>query len=86
MKRIGESDRVRPGQELVAPVPVPGLGSIGLEICYDIRFPEMHIMLTRLGADILTFPSSFTLKTGKDHWGGWAKGRAAPLTSQGRCW
>ncbi|KAL1405483.1 Carbon-nitrogen hydrolase [Vanrija albida] len=67
-KRTGESDRVRPGKEIVAPVAVDGLGKIGLEICYDLRFPELHIIQTRLGADILTFPSAFTLKTGKDHW------------------
>lgn len=32
------------------------------------RFPELHTILTRKGATILTFPSAFTLKTGKDHW------------------
>jgi hypothetical protein len=31
-------------------------------------FPELHTILTRKGATILTFPSAFTLKTGKDHW------------------
>jgi hypothetical protein len=65
----GESDRVRPGKEIVPPVAVEGLGKVGLEICYDLRFPELHIIQTRLGAQILTFPSAFTLKTGKDHWG-----------------
>lgn len=69
MKRTGESDRIRPGQEVVPPVDVPGLGKVGLEICYDLRFPELHIILTRLGAQILTFPSAFTVKTGRDHWG-----------------
>lgn len=69
MKRTGESDRIRPGQQVVPPVDVPGLGKVGLEICYDLRFPELHIILTRLGAQILTFPSAFTVKTGRDHWG-----------------
>ncbi|EKD00247.1 nitrilase-like protein [Trichosporon asahii var. asahii CBS 8904] len=68
MKRTGESDRIRPGQEVVPPIDVPGLGKVGLEICYDLRFPELHIILTRLGAQILTFPSAFTVKTGRDHW------------------
>lgn len=67
-KRTGESDRIIPGTEIVPPIALPGLGNLGLEICYDLRFPEIHIILTRLGADILTFPSAFTLKTGKDHW------------------
>lgn len=68
-KRIGESDRIIPGDKVVDPVAVEGIGKIGLEICYDIRFPELQIILTRLGADILTFPSAFTPRTGKDHWG-----------------
>lgn len=67
-KRTGESDRIIPGGEIVPPIPIAGVGNIGLEICYDLRFPELHIILTRLGADILTFPSAFTLRTGKDHW------------------
>jgi hypothetical protein len=32
------------------------------------RFPELHTILTRLGAKTLLIPSAFTLKTGKDHW------------------
>lgn len=72
-KRIGESDRVRPGQRIVPPVPVDGVGKVGLEICYDLRFPELSIILTRMGADILTFPSAFMLPTGKAHWGELAK-------------
>lgn len=67
-KRIGESERVRPGREIVPPVELEGVGKVGLEICYDLRFPELQVILSRFGADILTFPSAFTLKTGKDHW------------------
>jgi len=48
---------------------IPGIGPVGLEICYDLRFPEMHQILVDMGAKILCFPSAFTLKTGKDHWG-----------------
>lgn len=67
-KRIGESDRVRPGREIVPPVPVEGVGKVGLEICYDLRFPELSIILRRMGADVLTYPSAFTLATGRAHW------------------
>ncbi|WVR05297.1 hypothetical protein IAU60_002311 [Kwoniella sp. DSM 27419] len=67
-QRTGESDRILPGQEIVPPVDVAGLGKIGLEICYDIRFPELSIILTRLGATTLLFPSAFMVKTGRDHW------------------
>jgi len=42
--------------------------SVGLSICYDMRFPELYRALVRLGAEILLAPSAFTLHTGKDHW------------------
>ncbi len=37
-RKGGESDRMRPGMEIVPPVSIEGLGKIGLEICYDIRY------------------------------------------------
>ncbi|CAG2123334.1 unnamed protein product, partial [Medioppia subpectinata] len=49
------------------PVPTP-VGNIGLGICYDIRFAEFAISLAKSGADILTYPSSFTVPTGSAHW------------------
>lgn len=67
-KIYGESERVRKGMEILPPVPVEGMGNVALQICYDMRFPEEAIILRRLGADVLTFPSAFALKTGKDHW------------------
>jgi predicted amidohydrolase len=33
----GESDRIRPGTEIIPPIEIEGLGKIGMEICYDIR-------------------------------------------------
>lgn len=36
--------------------------------CYDLRFPEIGIALTQMGADILTYPSAFTFETGALHW------------------
>jgi predicted amidohydrolase len=64
---VKESDWVIPGKEVVPPVKTPA-GRVGLEICYDIRFPEMSLLLARQGADILTFPSAFTVVTGIAHW------------------
>ncbi|WVO14023.1 hypothetical protein L204_101648 [Cryptococcus depauperatus] len=66
--RIGESERILAGTSITPPIDVRGLGRIGMEICYDIRFPELSIILTRLGAQVLLFPSAFTVKTGRDHW------------------
>ncbi|KAJ9101680.1 hypothetical protein QFC21_003018 [Naganishia friedmannii] len=46
----------------------PALGPVGLEICYDLRFPEMHRLLVDKGAKVLFFPAAFTVPTGRDHW------------------
>lgn len=39
-----------------------------MEICYDLRFPEMHRLLVEKGAKVLLFPAAFTIPTGRDHW------------------
>ncbi|XP_061462087.1 deaminated glutathione amidase isoform X2 [Rhineura floridana] len=64
---LKESAFTNPGSEIVPPVETPA-GKIGLAICYDLRFPEMSIALAQEGAEILTFPSAFTVTTGSAHW------------------
>lgn len=44
------------------------LGTIGLSICYDLRFPELYRALAAAGAEIVVVPSAFTLPTGLAHW------------------
>jgi predicted amidohydrolase len=44
------------------------LATIGLSVCFDIRFPSLYQKLSKLGADIITVPSAFTKVTGKAHW------------------
>lgn len=61
-----ESDRVHPGEEIVTVE--TELGTMGMSICYDVRFPELYRLLAVAGAQIIFVPSSFTLETGKDHW------------------
>jgi deaminated glutathione amidase len=41
---------------------------IGLTICYDLRFPELYRILALRGARVVTVPSAFTERTGRDHW------------------
>ncbi|KAL1130000.1 hypothetical protein AAG570_012943, partial [Ranatra chinensis] len=65
--KLQESKIVEGGDKIVSPVQTP-FGNIGLSICYDLRFPEMGMMLKNLGADILTYPSAFTYATGSLHW------------------
>lgn len=64
---IRESDYTMPGSQIPTPVPTP-VGKVGLGICYDLRFPEFALSLTKMGADILTYPSAFTVHTGMAHW------------------
>lgn len=44
------------------------LATVGLSVCFDIRFPSLYQKLRKLGADIITVPSAFTRVTGKAHW------------------
>lgn len=64
---LKESGFTIPGPSLVPPVQTP-IGKVGLGICYDLRFPELSIALQRQGAEILTYPSAFTVATGAAHW------------------
>lgn len=73
--RLIESEFSIAGQKLQPPCQTP-VGKVGLGICYDVRFPEMSIALAKSGADILTFPSAFTVPTGMDHWSTLLRARA----------
>lgn len=61
-----ESEKILPGDNPT--VVETDLGTFGLSICYDIRFPELYATLTSQGADVLFIPAAFTMFTGKDHW------------------
>jgi predicted amidohydrolase len=45
-----------------------GLGTLGLTICYDMRFPHLYRALAERGARFFTVPSAFTVPTGEAHW------------------
>jgi len=63
---VRESDTRIPGTEVV--VATTPLGTIGLSICYDLRFPELYRRLAAAGATIMAVPSAFTFYTGAAHW------------------
>jgi len=63
---VKESKTVAAGMEPV--VVACSAGTLGLSICYDLRFPELYRHLVDLGATALAVPSAFTATTGKDHW------------------
>ncbi len=56
--------------------------TVGLAICYDLRFPELFLALRRAGAELILLPSAFTLQTGKDHWEPLIRARAIET----QCW
>ncbi len=63
---ILESARRQAGDQIV--IVETELGTIGLTICYDLRFPELFRALTLQGAEIIALPSAFTFFTGAAHW------------------
>src|SRR4028119_1506976 len=65
-RKYVESSIITAGCEPV--VAKTDVATLGLSVCYDLRFPELYRLLAGRGAEILTVPSSFTLQTGKDHW------------------
>lgn len=63
---VKESDAKMAGSEVVSAQ--TALGTIGLSVCYDLRFAELYRRLAFAGARIVTIPSAFTFPTGEAHW------------------
>jgi predicted amidohydrolase len=61
-----ESSVIAPGDDVV--VAATPAGSIGLSVCYDVRFPELYRIAALAGAMIVTVPAAFTARTGPPHW------------------
>lgn len=79
---LKESNSVEGGKSIIPPVETI-IGRVGLAICFDVRphrsrvpfvdcrqlrFPEIGLALKRQNAQIITYPSAFTVPTGKAHW------------------
>jgi deaminated glutathione amidase len=70
-----ESKTVAPGRDPVL-IEVDGV-SVGLTTCYDIRFPELYVELSRRGAQLITVSASWASGRGKlDQWTLLARARA----------
>ena len=61
-----ESKTIAAGDRLVV-TDVPGF-TLGLSVCFDLRFTEMYRRLSSHGATALAVPSSFAVATGRVHW------------------
>ncbi len=58
-----ESDTVRPGSELVTFS--HGDATVGVAVCFDIRYPEQFRELARRGAELIVVPTSWASGEGK---------------------
>eukprot|EP01041_Mallomonas_annulata_P005169 gene5169-10338_t len=64
--RFKESDSLSPG--LTPTLVDTPWGTIGIGICYDVRFPELAILMRKRGCKILVYPGAFNMVTGPAHW------------------
>lgn len=62
-------------------MPTP-IGNLGPLICYDLRFPEPALHLRTLGAQVISYPSAFVVRTGPAHWEPLLRARAIET----QCW
>lgn len=69
-----ESRNFQPGAEAVL-VELPW-GSLGMTVCYDMRFPQLYRALAKAGAKFLAVPAAFTVPTGQAHWHALLRARA----------
>ncbi|OAX85341.1 hypothetical protein ACJ72_00270 [Emergomyces africanus] len=77
---LKESRSVEKGMRILPPFNTP-IGNVGLSICFDLRFPEISLSLKRQGAQIITYPSAFTVPTGQAHWETLLRARAIETQS-----
>jgi predicted amidohydrolase len=70
-----ESAMYRAGTEAVVVTGTP-IGTLGLTICYDLRFPALFQRLSEAGADVIAVPAAFTVPTGQAHWSVLLRARA----------
>ena len=77
---FNESDSFTPGDDYC--VISTDFGTIGIAICFDIRFPEYIRGLARRGAELIIIPAQFTVPTGEAHWELLSRARAI----DNECW
>ncbi|MEM6856301.1 MAG: carbon-nitrogen hydrolase family protein [Pseudomonadota bacterium] len=75
-----ESAAYAPGSEAVI-VGDSAIGSLGLTICYDLRFPELFERLGRASCEAIAVPAAFTVPTGTAHWHVLLRARAIEATA-----
>ena len=66
LKNYRESETYAGGDAAVV-TDAPGF-SLGMTICYDVRFPALHRALAQALAQVIAVPAAFTVPTGMAHW------------------
>lgn len=69
-----ESDSYQGGERAVI-AKIDGV-SLGMSICYDLRFGALYRHLAEAGAHVISIPAAFTVPTGKAHWAVLLRARA----------
>jgi deaminated glutathione amidase len=70
-----ESAMYAAGSQAVVVARTP-VGTLGLTICYDLRFPLLFERLSEAGAEVIAVPAAFTVPTGQAHWSVLLRARA----------
>ena len=66
--KVRESDRMTAGDVLCSPIRTP-FCTLGIGICYDLRFPEVARALAVQGCDLIVFPAAWHDGPNKSlHW------------------
>lgn len=73
-----ESTILSPGHQVTV-VSVLGI-TLGIAVCYDIRFPELARLMTLKGAEMIALPGAFNHVSGPAHWEILLRNRAAENT------
>ena len=75
-----ESDHIVPGDAAPRTIRTP-LGTLGLLVCYELRFPELMRMLALDGAEVILLPAAWVVGALKeDHWDTLIRARAIENT------
>ncbi len=61
-----ESALIEPGAAAV--LAATPWATLGLTVCYDLRFAQLYRSLAQAGAEVLTVPAAFTKTSGQAHW------------------
>lgn len=78
---LSESATTIPGNQLTS-LTLETQATLGFQICYDLRFPELSMALcSKRNANILLFPSAFSTVTGPCHWEPLLRARAIETQS-----